>query len=202
MKGLFSSKLAGCLGLASLIAAFAAIPAQASKNTSICESEEVSFSQPFLNVKDSNWYRLLPGETPGSFGGEGWELSGGAQIVTTTLADGSTTQVLNLPSGSEAVSPEICVTSEYPTARGVVRDVKGSEGIFYYVEYEGTSTWEHPKNTGQVHGNGTSWTDVTPVNMQPYSTPGWQPVRITLKPGGKTSDFQIYNLYVDPRFSR
>ena len=35
--------------------------------------------------------------------------------------------------------------------------------------------------------------------MQPFNVAGWQPVQITLIPGGKTSDFQIYNLYVDPR---
>jgi hypothetical protein len=28
---------------------------------------------------------------------------------------------------------------------------------------------------------------------------GWQPMRITLIPGGKTSEFQLYDLYIDPR---
>jgi hypothetical protein len=141
---------------------------------------------------------LMPGETPGNFDGSGWTLSGGAKIVTTTIADGSTASVLDLPSGSRAVSPTICVTSAYPTARAMVRDVVGSEGIFFYVSYEGTSTWKTPKNTGQMHGNGTAWTLATPVNLQPYNTVGWQPMRITLIPGGKTSDFELYNLYVDP----
>jgi hypothetical protein len=200
MKSLFSSKLSATVVVLSLIAAATAGSAQAAVDTSACETPE--YVQPFLFAKDSNWYTLLPGETAGSFGGEGWELSGGARVVTTTLADGSTSQVLDLPSGSKAVSPVICVTSEYPTARAMVRDVKGSEGVFFYVEYEGTSTWGHPKNTGQVHGAGTAWTAVTPVNMQPYNTAGWQPMRITLIPGGKTSDFQVYDLYVDPRMSR
>jgi hypothetical protein len=197
MKCLFSRKALGSLGLGMLIAAFAAMPAQASVNTSQCTTPE--YSQPFLYAGDSNWYTLLPGESADNFEGAGWELSGGAQIVTTTLSDGSTGQVLDLPSGSEAVSPVICVTSLYPTARGIVRNVKGSEGVFFYVEYEGTNTWEHPKNTGQIHGSGTAWTLVTPVNLQPYNVLGWQPMRITLLPGGKTSDFQVYNLYVDPR---
>jgi hypothetical protein len=197
MKGLFSRKALGSLGLGMLIAAFTAIPAQASPNLSQCTTPE--YSQPFLYAGDSNWYTLLPGESADNFEGAGWELSGGAQIVTTTLSDGSTGQVLDLPSGSKAVSPVICVTSRYPTARGIVRNVKGSEGVFFYVEYEGTNTWEHPKNTGQIHGSGTAWTLVTPVNLQPYNVPGWQPMRITLVPGGKTSDFQVYNLYVDPR---
>jgi hypothetical protein len=141
----------------------------------------------------------MPGESVDSFDGSGWTLSGGAKIVTTTLANGRTTSVLDLPSGSKAVSPVMCVTSAFPTARTMVRDVVGSEGVFFYVSYEGTNTWATPKNTGQVHGTGTAWTLSAPVNLQPNNVTGWQPVRFTLMPGGKTSDFQIYNFYVDPR---
>ena len=50
----------------------------------------------------------------------------------------------------------------------------------------------------QEHGSGKTWTLVTPVNLQPFNTAGWQPMRITLVPGGKTSDFRVYNLYLDP----
>jgi len=145
---------------------------------------------------------LMPGESAGNFDAAGWVLSGGAKIITTTFPNGSVGSVLDLPSGSKAVSPTICVTSSYPIARAVVRNVVGSEGVFFYVSYQGTSTWNTPKNTGQVHGSGTAWTLVTPVNLQPYNTLGWQPMRITLVPGGNTSDFQLYNLYVDPRMSR
>jgi hypothetical protein len=180
-----------------LIAAFSAIPAQASVNTAQCTAPE--YSQPFLYAGDSNLYTPLPGESYDNLAGEGWQLSGGAQIETETLSDGASGQVLDLPSGSKAVSPVICVTSQYPTARGVVRNLKGSEGVFFYVEYEGTNTWGHPKNTGQIHGENTAWTLVTPVNLQPFNVSGWQPMRITLIPGGKTSDFEVYNLYVDPR---
>jgi hypothetical protein len=203
MKFLFSRKALGSLGLGALATMLLAIPAQAettSVDTSICSTPE--FSQPFLYAGDSNFYTLLPGESPGSFDGEGWELSGGAGVVTSTLADGSTTQVLDLPSGSKAVSPTICVTSLYPTARTMVRNAKGSEGVFFYVSYQGTKTWQTPKNTGQVHGSGTAWTLATPVNLQPEKLFGWQPMRVTLIPGGKTSEFQIYDMYVDPRMSR
>jgi hypothetical protein len=196
-KYLFSLR---SLALGGLLAACAAVPAQAATaavDTSICSNPLLT--QPFLPAHDSNWYTLLPGETPGNFNGAGWTLSGGAQIITTTLADGSTASVLDLPSGSKAVSPTICVTSDYPTARAIVRDVVGSEGVFFNVSYEGTNTWNTPKNTGQIHGSGTAWTLVTPVNVQPYKTTGWQPMQITLIPGGKSSDFQVYNLYVDPR---
>jgi hypothetical protein len=198
-KYLFSLR---SLVMGMLLAAFAAVPAQAatSVDTSMCSNP--LFSQPFLSAGDSNWYTLVPGQSPNAFDGVGWTLSGGAKIVTTRLADGDTTSVLDLPSGSKAISPTICVTSSYPTARAVVRNVVGSEGVFFYVSYQGTNTWDTPKNTGQVHGSGTAWTPVTPVNLQPYNLSGWQPMRITLIPGGKSSEFQLYNLFVDPRMTR
>jgi hypothetical protein len=200
---LFSQRAAGlALLLGSLVAVLsAAAPANAATtstlDTSMCSNPLLS--QPFLASGDSNWYTLMPGESADNFYGGGWQLSGGAKITTTTLGDSSVGSVLDLPSGSKAVSPVICVTSSYPTARTMVRNVKGSEGVFFYVSYEGTSTWNTPKNTGQVHGSNTAWTLATPVNLQPYNVSGWQPMRITLIPGGTTSDFQIYNLYVDPR---
>jgi hypothetical protein len=197
MKGLFSRIAVCSTGLGLLVATAGTIPAQASVSLSQCTTPE--YSQPFLYAGDSNWYTLLPGERADNFDGAEWELSGGARLVTTTLSDGSIGQVLDLPSGSKAVSPVVCVTSQYPTARGIVRNVNGSEGVFFYVEYAGTNTWLNPKNTGQIHGEHSAWTLVTPVNLQPENTPGWQPMRITLIPGGQTSDFEVYNLYVDPR---
>jgi hypothetical protein len=192
------------LGLGVLIAAVAGGSARAdtSANTTVDTSwcAMPSFSQPFLSLGDRNWYTLVPGETPGSFDGTGWQLSGGASIITTTLADGSTTSILDMPSGSTAVSPPICVTSDYPRARTMVRDVRGSEGVSFYVGYEGTNTWDTPRNTGQVHGRQTNWSLSDPVNIQPENVPGWQPVRFTLVAGGKRSDFQLYDFYVDPRF--
>jgi hypothetical protein len=198
MTCLFSPKSLATTSLAAVIAMASALPAQASyANTSGCATPQ--YGQPFLYAQDDNWYTPLGGESYDEFDGAGWQLSGGASIASTTLADGQTGSVLDLPSGSKAVSPVICVTSEYPTARAVVRDVKGAEGVSFNVEYEATSTWEKPKNTGQMHGDGSAWTLVTPVNLQPSRTPGWQPMRITLIPGGKTSEFQVYNLYIDPR---
>jgi hypothetical protein len=197
MKYLFTNKRGSCVCLGLLIAGSMAFSATASANPSQCGTPE--FSQPFLYAGDENQYTPLPGESYDGFAGEGWALTGGAHVVSTTLSDGSTGQVLDLPSGSKAVSPVICVTAHYPTARAIVRDVKGSEGVFFYVEYEGTNTWGHAKNTGQIHGEHSEWTLVTPVNMQPENNANWQPMRITLIPGGKTSDFEVYNLYVDPR---
>ncbi len=184
----------GCvLGLA--LAGYSAAPAAASGSPSC--SEPV-LSQVFLANGDSNYYMEVPGQKANSFNAEGWTLSGGAKVETVTQPGGKSAGVLNLPSGSKAVSPTICVTSEYPVARMMVRNVIGAEGVFFYVSYAGTATWEQPKNTGQVHGQGTEWTLSDPVNLQPENLSGWQSVKFTLIPGGQSSDFQVYDFYVDP----
>lgn len=202
MKYAVLARRAACLAAGiTAMTALAAGSAQAATTTSVDTSACANplLTQPFLSAKVSNWYTLAPGQTPNNFNGAGWQLSGGARIITTKLADGSTGSVLDLPSGSRAVSPTMCVTSAYPIARTMVRDVKGSEGVFFYVSYEGTSTWKDPKNTGQVHGQQTAWTLSDPVNLQPpNTTTGWQVVRFTFVPGGTTSEFQLYDLYVDP----
>lgn len=158
-----------------------------------------SFSQPFAALNDQNFYSLMPGESVDSFTGAGWTLTGGAKIVATTLADGKTGPVLDLPSNATAVSPVICVTADYPVARMEVRDVVGAEGVAFNVEYLGTNTANNPKNTGQAHGQQTSWTVSDPVNLQPYNTSGWQQMRLVLTGKGNTSSFEVYNIYLDPR---
>jgi hypothetical protein len=136
---------------------------------------------------------LVPGQSSAGFNGSGWTLSGGAKA----LASGGR-NVLDLPSGSKAVSPTICVTNEYPSARMMVRNAVGAEGVFFYVSYANTPSWNTPKNTGQVHGTGTATTLSDPVNLQPANTSGWQLARFTLVPGGTGSDFQVSEFWVDP----
>ena len=185
---------AGCVG----VGAAPALAGTGSTITSVSQCSPPALTQPFLPFGDTNSYFLVPGQKPGSFTGTGWTLTGGASIVKTTMADGTTGTVLDLPSGSEAVSPTVCVSINYPTARTMVRNVVGSEGVYFYVSYENTPTWLTPKNTGQVHGTGTAWTLSSPVNIQPSSVAGWQLARFTFIPGGTSSDFQIYDFYVDP----
>jgi hypothetical protein len=57
-------------------------------------------------------------------------------------------------------------------------------------------------NSAASYVRGTAWTLATPVNILSSKAAGWQPMRITLIAGGKTSEFQVYNLYVDPRMTR
>jgi hypothetical protein len=205
---LFSTRVRAAIvsGAFFLLAAVSAAPAMAASppmpagsggDTSTCTDPVLS--QPFLWAKDSNWYTLVPGESANAFDGSGWTLGGGAQVLNTQLQDGTAGTVLDLPSGAYAVSPTICVSSDYPTARTFVRNVAGAEGIQFYVSYAGTNTWTNPKNTGQFHGQQTNWSLSDPINLQPPNASGWQMVRFGFVAGGKTSDFQLYDFNVDPR---
>lgn len=155
-------------------------------------------SQVFLPAGDSSYYTPAPGQTGGGFVGTGWTLTGGASIVTTARADGSSGLVLDLPAGSMAVSPDMCVTSLYPTARMMIRSLYGGDDISFRVSYGGTNTWTNPHETGHVHGNNKSWTLSDSVQLQPGNVSGWQVLRVTLVPDGGHSEFQLYDLELDP----
>jgi hypothetical protein len=204
------------LGVAALTfggtpAAAAAKSAPASTDTATTTSIDTSsctdpaLSQPFLAWGDSNWYALAPGEAADDFYGTGWTLTGGAQILTTKLADGGTGEVLDLPRGSQATSPTICLTSAYPTARMLIRNTPGSNGgsVGFSVSYAGTSTANAPLQTGTFRTTGNQdatggWMLSDPANLDPSSAPGWQLMQITLTANGP-KEFQVYNLYNDPR---
>jgi hypothetical protein len=207
-------RAAGLVGLvAAVLAAVAVHPAPAAADTTTLPTGltgtaptdtagcmNPALNQTFLSTKDRNWYTLAPGQSPDGFTGAGWTLARGARIVTTQLQTGQPGSVLDLPSGAVAISPPMCVTSEYPTARSLVRNVTGAEGVQFYVSYAGTRTWDQPKDTGQLHGQQSNWTVSNPLNVQPdHSTAGWQLVRFVFIAGGRSSDFQVYNFYVDPR---
>ncbi len=157
-----------------------------------------TLTQAFLSFNDSNEYALVPGESNDSFAGIGWTLSGGAKIITTTLQDGTSGSVLVLPSGAKAVSPAMCVTNQYPTARAMVRDVAGSAGVATYVAYLASSS-ASLVSTGGLNGSGTAWTLSPVLNIDPSSVTGWQLATFTLTAGGTGSEYELYNLYIDPR---
>jgi len=203
-----------CIGLGVAVAAIGAAPAEAKKTVPATNATTTSLdtsscadpvlSQPFLAWGDSNWYALASGETADSFTGGGWTLTGGAKIVTTTLQDGTTGAVLDLPSGSSAISPTICLTSAFPTARTMVRNVSGSNGgsVGFSVSYAGTSSQDDPVQTGTFKTTGSSgvagdWALSEPADLDPSTTPGWQLMQITLTANGP-KEFQVYNLYNDP----
>ncbi len=206
------------VGIGAAVAAFGAVPAQAlAKNatsttttpsttttSSAAACTNPLLTQPFLAWGDSNWYALAPGEAADAFAGTGWTLAGGAKIVTTTLQDGTTGSVLDLPSGSTAVSPTVCLTSAYPTARMMMRNFSGSNGgsVGFSVSYAGTSTANSPLQTGTFKTTGAAggagaWFLSDPADLDPSTTSGWQLMKVTLTANGP-KEFQVYNLYLDP----
>jgi hypothetical protein len=208
MKQFLFSRRSRSIGLSGVLAAtIAALGASSALaatatpvDTSACSPAQLS--QAFQSIRDNNWYTLAPGQSDDNFNGNGWTLNDGAHLTSSPLADGATGSVLDLPSGASAVSPPMCVSSDYPTARTMVRDVVGSQGVHISVSYAGTKTADNPQNVGQVHGTQSDWTASNPFNVHPGNVPGWQVVQFTLTPGGKSSDFQIYNFWVDPRMGR
>lgn len=174
-----------------------ATAAQASIDTSACTPPDLS--QPFLTAGDSSWYTPAPGQSPAGFDGTGWTLSGGAKVVETQLPDGTTESVLDLPAGSKAISPVMCVTSDYPEARAVVRALAGGGGVAMSVAYQGTTTWSHPEHSADLNGPGNRWGLSGRANIRPGHRSGWQLVQFTLQPKGDHNEFQVHDFEVDPR---
>lgn len=182
----------------------------ASTNIPASSCTDPSLSQPFSDWSDSNYYALAPGQSDSNFTGTNWYLMGGANITTTTLNDGSTGSVLDMPSGSLAISPPMCVAYNYPTARTMVRTLSGTGGVAVYVAYfngtayqvtNGGSAGGNSTSNAGGNGNGNAWGLSGQVNLNPSNTPGWQIARFALYASG-TGEYQLYNFYVDPYAKR
>lgn len=201
------------LGLGALIAAVAVLPvsvasaapaqapapaatsASSSAAASTSRCPEVALTQPFAG--DSNWYTLAPGESADDFAGTGWTLTGGARIVSTTLKDGATGDVLDLPAGATATSPAMCVDSDYPTVRMVTRTLGRAPD-------NSTSFYTVPVATGRPAGGmpvlgTTAWATSPPDNVSAGGSS--EQVQFKYVAGSKAADLQVYDFYVDPRMS-
>jgi hypothetical protein len=176
--------------------------AKVSAELAVCPGQ--TFSQPFEALKDSNYYTLVEGS---EFNGpnEGWELKNGAEVVEGTRPDGSSGGVLDLPSGSYAVSPPVCVTLQYPTARAYVEDVQGGGGVIVGVYYAGAKTGPAGQPVAQLNAKkGAGWELSSPFNVKPQlggSEEGVREVRFIYANATRNSDFHLSGLYVDPRMS-
>ena len=161
------------------------------------------FTQALLPFGDTNLYTLAPG---GAFANAvDWQLAGGAMITTTVQPDGSTGGVLNLPGKtSQATSPVMCITADYPTARLFVRNLEGGDNVSFNVQYYRNGAWTKPKDNGGFHGDKKNWTLSQEMPVSPdVNNPGWQQVRFTLLGGGDNRKLQqVDNFWVDPRASR
>ncbi len=182
-----------------VVAAPKVAPAKVSAELAVCPGQ--TFLQPFSELKDSNYYTLVSGSESAETGA-GWELLNGASVVEGTRPDGSTGGIFDLPSGAVAVSPPMCVTLQYPTARAWVEDVSGGGGVQVGVYYAGTKS---PKQVGALNAKGgKGWELSAPFNVQPQltgATEGIREVRFVYANTGRNSDYHVAGLYVDPRFT-
>ncbi len=160
-----------------------------------------TLTQPFASFGDTNEYALAPGETNDNFSATGWKLSGGAEIVTRRLYDGTTGEVLELPGGATAVSPTMCVTNAYSSARAMIKDVRGSAGVAVTAKYTANADGSGASSvsTGSFTDSGTAWSPSSVLNITPLSSSGWQYATFTLTASGTASEYRLYNLYVDPK---
>ena len=175
-----------------------ALAAEAQSDQPPCSAPKLS--QLFMSFSDTGWYALFAGETTDNFDGAGWKLGGGAQIVTTKLIDGRVGHVLDLPSGSVAASPLVCVSSSFTTARAIMRTRSRQDGgVSVYISSPGSDTRSGPRSLGQMTGSGTDWTATDPLSLESAIRGGWQQVRFTLVARGQRSEYQLYRFGLDPR---
>ncbi len=168
----------------------------ASTNITTSSCAEPSLSQAFLALaKDTAEYSLVPGETVDNFTGTNWFMWNGSSVKSTTLANGKTGNVLDLPKGGVALSPPMCVASNYPYARAMVKSLATNSSAQVFVVYQNGSSYQIV-NGGNATGNGTAWTISGLINLQPASGSGWQIARFAVY--APSSEMQLYNLYVDP----
>jgi hypothetical protein len=169
------------------------------------ECQAPVLSQPFSDLKDTRDYVLAPGGDFSDPSGAGWQFFGGARVLNDTTPDGSTGGTLYMPSGSMAVSPVMCVDMTYPTARMWAQTLGGDGDVHFSVSYAGTKTELKPQDVGHVHGDKSRWKLSGDVHIKPElagKDTGWRKVAFVLTAGGKTGEFEIDDIYVDPRMSR
>lgn len=111
---------AACLTFPTAAAAADELPTFQETADTWTSCHEPKIENPFLFDGDSLDYVLSPS---GSFEGEatGWQYFDGAGVAAGNdpfgLQEGADEQVLNLPPGSSAVSPLMCVDLDFPTFR-------------------------------------------------------------------------------------
>jgi hypothetical protein len=171
---------------------------EVSADQALCPGQ--TFSQPFTKLGDSSYYTLVPGSEFNS-GPEGWQLLNGANIVNSIRPDGSAGSVLNLPRGSLAISPPVCVTLQYPTARVWTRAAENNDNVIVAVVYANRA-FTTPKSVGSLEGTQSQWQLSEAFDVNPElggKTEEAREVRFVFAASGRGTETQLYGLYVDPR---
>jgi hypothetical protein len=138
--------------------------------------------------------------------GSGWSLSGGADAVAGNeshhLRSAGDTRALDLPAGSLAVSPPICVALDTPVMRTMVRNtgdprsrlrvevvykLLGLVRTTVVTDVRADSSWAPSSYISPTLGLSTVVGTVLPAAVQ-----------VRFRPLDSTGDWQIDDFYVDP----
>jgi hypothetical protein len=176
-------------------------PAKVNAELAVCPGQ--TFSQPFLAFEDQNFYTLVE-DSLFDQGTGSWSLRGGAKLVDSTLPDGSAGQALELPAGGFAISPPVCVTLQYPTARAWVQTVAGYGGVSVGVYYaKAKNGYAAAENVGYLDsGQDGEWDLSEPFEVKPElggDEEGVREVRFVYANLTRSGVFDLSGLYVDPR---
>jgi hypothetical protein len=159
--------------------------------------------QTFLPWADIAHYTPVP---HGSFerGARGWQLAGGARIAEgnepfESVGDPGDHRLLELPTGSVATSPAICVGLGHPTMRFFLKGTDGLATVSVEVLFEDTSGEVHTLPVGLVPA-GPTWAPGLPVlvvaNLLPLLPDEHTAVAFRLR--ALTGDVVVDETHVDP----
>jgi hypothetical protein len=159
-------------------------------------------TEAFAGLGDESAYTPVPG---GSFeeGAPGWTLQG-ASIVegneSFDVAGGSSS--LEIAAGGEAVSPQICVSSSYPTFRFFDRAADQAAGpLIVSVRWPRSHGAEREKVVG-VLDPASGW-QASPALQLASALPLWMPgstimANLVFRPARDSGAWGIDDVYVDP----
>lgn len=170
-------------------------------------------SQPFRTWNDSAAYAYAPN---GGFesGTAGWTLSGGAAVTTGNepyYTQGAGTHSLALPSGSSAVTPPMCIGLLSTKMRLFARNPGASSAqLHVQVIYNGGTAallgglgaTLGIADAGYITGNGV-WQPTPAISMLGGTLPLLtQSVQFRFTPVGRSGEWQIDDVYLDPLMHR
>lgn len=156
--------------------------------------------QVFTPWNDEGYYQLAPDGTLAG-GGTGWNLEGGAELVSESNLRGHAgpeeETALSLPFGGTATSPPFCVDETTPNFRFMMRNMGDKGGkIRVTVTYANTRKVVKAKNS-DVHGDLEEWAPTPSLKLETGDEPERE-ARITFTAKDPKSSYLVDDLYVDP----
>ena len=152
---------------------------------------------PFTTFGDLRDYVLAPyGDFEHSYM-DGWSLEGGAGTVIDEHGNGA----LDLPAGSTATSPAMCIDLNYPTVRFFVRNVVEEGDLEVQVMYVDHKKAYKPKTVKKLKAK-RPYGLTKDIKIDPDrggKEEGWRRIAFRFVADEDKGNFRVDDLYVDPR---